>query len=100
MEPATQHFGVPQLQADYIQTPLLQEPDQSRLILIDHDQIRADAEQIHIDPVAANALGRIIGIVSAGILHRWTVNDFPLFQDCGQSFVVDSSRIAENQARE
>ena len=57
MEPAAQHFGVPQFQGDYIKTLLLQKLYERRLISIDHDQIRIDAECIHIDPVTANALG-------------------------------------------
>ena len=98
MEPTAQHFGVPQFQRDYIKTLLLQKFYESRLISIDHDQIRTDAECIHIDPVTANAFGQIVGIISVCILHRWTVNDFPLFQDFGQGIVIDTSRIAEDQA--
>ena len=40
MGPAAQHLGVPQLEGDDIETLLLQELDQGRLISIDHDQIR------------------------------------------------------------
>ena len=56
MEAASQHFGVPQLEPDDINTLLFQQLDQSRLVLINHDQIRADAEQVHVDPFATNAL--------------------------------------------
>jgi hypothetical protein len=54
MEPTTHHLGVPQFQGDYIKTLLLQKSYERRLIPIDHDQIRVDAECIHIDPVTAN----------------------------------------------
>ena len=57
MKSAAQHLGVPQLQADNIKTLFLQESDQTRLVLIDYDQTRIDAEDIHIDPVATDALG-------------------------------------------
>ena len=57
MVPATQHFGVPQLQADYIKTLSLQQFDQGRLVSIDHDQVWVNTEQIHIDPLAADASG-------------------------------------------
>ena len=40
VEPAAQHLRVPQLERDDIQALLLQEPDQSGLVPIDHDQIR------------------------------------------------------------
>ena len=58
MKSTTQHLGVPQLQADYIQTVLLQELDQSCLIFIDYDQIRIDAQDILIDPVLPMLLAR------------------------------------------
>jgi hypothetical protein len=54
MEPTTHHLGVPQFQGDYIKTLLLQKSYERRLIPIDHDQIRVDAECIHIDPVTTN----------------------------------------------
>src|SRR5216684_5071290 len=57
MRPAAQHFGVAQFQGDYINTLLFQKLDESRLISIDHDQIRIDAECIHVDPVAPDAFG-------------------------------------------
>ena len=57
MGPTTQHFGVPQFQGDHIKTLLLQKFHERRLIPINHDQIRTDAEGIHIDPVTANAFG-------------------------------------------
>jgi hypothetical protein len=62
MVPAPQHFGVSQLQADYIKTLFLQEFDQGRLVSINHDQVRVDAEQIHINPLAADASGQIFAI--------------------------------------
>jgi hypothetical protein len=57
MGPAAHQFGVPQFQGDYIETMLFQESYQTRLISIDHDQARSDAECIHIDPVTTNAFG-------------------------------------------
>ncbi len=83
MESTAQHLRVPQLQWDYIKTVRFQKFDERLLILIDHDQTWIDAEHVHIDPVTANAFGQVFGSVSVGILHRWTVNDFPLFQDVG-----------------
>jgi hypothetical protein len=83
MESTTQHFRVPQLQWDDIKTVRFQKFDERRLISIDHDQIRINAKHIHIDPIAANALGQVFGPVFVGMLHRWAVNDFPLFQDVG-----------------
>jgi hypothetical protein len=96
MEPATHHSGVPQFKGEDIKTVLLQELDQPRLVSIDHDQIRADAEQVHIDPGAADALAQVVGIMLAIIFHRRAVNDNPLFQDFGQSIVIDACRIAEH----
>ena len=55
MGPTPQHFGVPQFQGDYVKTLLLQKFYESRLISSDHDQIRIDAECIHVDPVTPNA---------------------------------------------
>ena len=55
MGPAAQHFGVAQFERNYIKTLLLQKFYEGRLISVDHDQIRIDAERIHIDPIAANA---------------------------------------------
>ena len=57
MKPATQHFGVPDFVRNHIQPMFLQHFDQSCLVLIDHDQVRIDAEQIHINPLATNAFG-------------------------------------------
>jgi hypothetical protein len=57
MRPAGQHLGVTQFQGDYIEPVLFQEPDESRLVSINYDQIRADAECIHVDPVAPHAFG-------------------------------------------
>ena len=54
MKPATQHFGVSQFQGNHIQTMFLQELDQGCLVPVDHDKVRIDAEQIHIDPFTAN----------------------------------------------
>ena len=98
MESTTQHLGVPKLKRDDIEAVLLQEPDQSGLVSIGHDQIGIDAEQIHIDPIAANALGKIVSIVPVRILHRRAVDDLPLLQDLGQSRVINPGWIAENQA--
>ena len=39
MEATTHHFGMTQVQGDDIETLLLQEFDQTRLVFIDHDQI-------------------------------------------------------------
>ena len=44
MEPTAQHLGVPQFKGNYIKTLFLQKSDQTRLVLIDHDQIRINAE--------------------------------------------------------
>ena len=55
MGSTAQQFGVPQFQGNHIKTLLLQEFYQRRLISIDHDQIRIDAECIHVDPIAADA---------------------------------------------
>ena len=57
MRPTTQHLGVAQFQGDYIKPLLFQKLDQSRLISIDYDQIRTDAECVHVDPVTPNAFG-------------------------------------------
>ena len=65
MELATHHSGVPQFKGEDIKTVLLQELDQPRLVSIDHDQIRADAEQVHIDLGAADALAQVVGIMLA-----------------------------------
>src|SRR4051812_1602365 len=98
MGSSAQQFGVPQLQRDYIETLLLQESYERRLISIDHDQIRINAECIHVDPVTANALGQIVGIISVSVLHWWTVDDFPLLQDFGQGVIIDPSRIGQDEA--
>jgi hypothetical protein len=60
METTPQHPGVSQLEPDDINTLLLQQLDQSRLVPIHHDQVRVDAEQVHIDPLAANAPGQVV----------------------------------------
>ena len=78
---------------------LLEELDERRLVSIDDDQIRIDAERIHIDPVATDAFGNVIGIMSVRVLHRRTVDDLPLFQDWRQRIVVKTTGIAEDQAR-
>ena len=57
VRPTAQHFGVAQFKGNYIKTLLFQKLDEGRLISIDHDQIRANAECIHVDPVAPNAFG-------------------------------------------
>jgi hypothetical protein len=57
MGPTAHHFGVPNFQGDDIKTLFLQQSYESRLIPVDHDQIRTNAECIHIDPVTANAFG-------------------------------------------
>jgi len=44
MEPTAQHFGVSQFQGDDIKTLFLHKFDQGRLVLIDHDHIRINAE--------------------------------------------------------
>src|SRR5262245_6756886 len=98
VEPTTQHFGVAQLYGDDVEPFLLQQLYERRLITIDHDQVRTDAECIHVDPVTPDGFGEIIGIVSLGVFHRRTVDDFPLLQDFRQSIVADASRIAEDQA--
>jgi hypothetical protein len=57
MGPAAHHFGVTKFQRDYIKALLFQEFYESGLITINHDQIRIDAECIHVDPISANRLG-------------------------------------------
>src|SRR3974377_1634095 len=84
MESTAQHLGVPELKRDDIEALLLQEPDQSGLVCIDHDQIGIESEQIHIDPIAANAPEKIVGIVPVRILHRRAVDDLPLLQTPAQ----------------
>ena len=44
MEPTAQHFGVSQFQRNYLKTLFLHKFDQGRLVVIDHDQIRINAE--------------------------------------------------------
>ena len=56
MEPTAQHLGVPQLQRNDIYAVPLEDLDQHLLVSISHDQIRTDAEDIHVDPLAADAL--------------------------------------------
>ena len=78
---------------------LLQEPDQGGLIPIDHDQIGIDAEQVHVDPVAADALGQIVGIVPLRVLHGRAVDDVPLLQDRGQRLVDRPGRDCRARGR-
>ena len=44
-------------------------------------------KQVHVDPVAADALGEIVGIVPLRVLHGRAVDDLPLLQDRGQGIV-------------
>jgi len=99
MGPTAQHLGVPQFQRDHIETVLLQKPHESRLVSIHHDQIRIDAECVHINPVTTDTFGQVVGVISARVLHRRTIDDLPLFQDFWQRIVVNPSRIAEHQTR-
>src|SRR5215472_8349861 len=62
--PSAQHLGVAQFQRDDVKPVLFQELYERRLIAVDHDQVRIDAEGIHVNPVAADALGQIVGIIS------------------------------------
>ena len=90
MKPASQQLGVPQLEGDYLESLLLQEPDQGALISIHDYRIRIDAEDVHVDPVTANQPGRIVAM-TAYVLHRRAVNDFPLLEHRGQRVIADAS---------
>ncbi len=63
MKSTSQHSGMPQFERDHIETLFFQKLDQTRVVELDHDQIRVDAEQIHIDPRTADRLRHIVRIV-------------------------------------
>ena len=67
--------------------------------MVDDSQSRIDAERVHIDPIATDAFGNVIGIMSVRVLHRRTVDDLPLFQDRRQRLVIQTTGIAQDQAR-
>src|SRR6516162_5537724 len=96
--PPAQHLGVAQFQRDDVKSVLFQKLYERRLIAVDHDKVRIDAEDIHVDPVTADAFGQIVGIISVCVLHRRAVDDFPLLENLGQGIVIDPSGIAEDQA--
>ena len=85
---AAQQLGMSQLQRDDFKAMLLEKLDERGLSSIDNTQIRIDAEHVHVDPIAADAFGNVIGIMSVRILHRRTVDDLPLLQDRRQRIVV------------
>ena len=97
MGTSPQHLGMPQSQRDDVKTVPFQKLDKRELISVDDNQIRTDAERIHINPVAADAFGNVIGIMPAGILHWWAVDHVPLLQDGWQRFGVETSWITKNQ---
>ena len=99
MGSAAQHLGMPQFQWDDVKAVLLEKLDERGLVSIDNNQIRTNAERIHIDPIATDALGNVIGIMSARIIHWRTVDNLPLFQDRRQRIVIETAGIAQDQAR-
>jgi hypothetical protein len=98
MGSAAQQLGMPQFQWDDVKAVLLEKLDERALVSVDDNQIRIDAERVHIDPIATNAFGNVIGIMSVRILHRRTVDDLPLFQDRRQRIVIETTGIAQDQA--
>ena len=94
---AAQQLGMSQLQRDDFKAMLLEKLDERGLSSIDNTQIRIDAEHVHVDPIAADAFGNVIGIMPAGILHWWAVDHVPLLQDGWQRFGVETSWITKNQ---
>ena len=99
MGSTAQQLGMPQFQWDDVKAMLLEKLDEGGLVSVDDNQIRIDAERIHIDPIATDAFGNIIGIMSVRVLHRRTVDDLPLFQDRRQRIVIETTGIAQDQAR-
>ena len=98
MGSAAQQLGMPQFQWDDVKAMLLEKPDERGLVSIDDDQIRIDAKRIHIDPIATDALGNVVGVMSVLIFHWWTVDNLPLLQDRRQRFVTETAGIAQDQA--
>jgi hypothetical protein len=86
---------VAQFQRDYIKAFLFQAMRAGWLRST--TTVRTDAECIHVDPVAPDAFGEIIGIISVGVFHRRTIDDFPL-HDFGSVSSLTRPKIAEHQA--
>src|SRR6476659_7382817 len=99
MGSAAQQLGMPQSQRDHVKAVLLKKFDERELVSVDDDEIRINAERVHIDPIATDASGNVIGLTSVRILHRRTVDDLPLFQDRRQRIVIETTGIAQDQAR-
>src|SRR6516162_10062877 len=98
MGSAAQQLGMPQSQWDDVKAALLEKLDERRLVSVDDNQIRANAERVHVDPIAADAIRNIIGIMSVRVLHRRTIDYLPLFQNWRQRTVAETPRIAKHQA--
>ena len=94
MGSTAQQLGMPQFQWDDVKTVLLEKLDEGGLVSVDDNQIGTDTECIHIDPIATDAFGNIIGIMSVCILHRRTIDDLPLFQERRQRIVIETTWIA------
>jgi hypothetical protein len=61
---SAQQLGMPQFQWDDFKAVLLEQLDERWLIAVHDNQIRIDAEGVHIDPIAAYAPGDVVGVVS------------------------------------
>src|SRR6516164_484679 len=99
MGAAAQQLRMPQFQCDDVKALLLEKLDERGLALVDDNQIRINAERVHIDPIATDAFGNVLGIMSVRIFHWSRVDDLPLFQDRRQRMVVETTWIAQDQPR-
>ena len=97
MGSAAQQLGMPQFQWDDVKAVLLEKLDERGLVPVDDNQIRINAKRVHIDPIATDAFGNVIGIMSVRIFQWSSVDDLPLFQDRRQRMVVETTWIAQDQ---
>src|SRR6516164_11665547 len=97
MGSAAQQLGMPQFQWDDVKAVLLEKLDERGLVPVDDNQIRINAERVHIDPIATDAFGNVLGIMRVRIFHWSTVDDLPLFQYRRQRMVVETTWIAQDQ---
>src|SRR3974377_107628 len=88
-----------QFQWDDVEAVLLEKFDERGLVPVDDNQIRIKAKRVHIDPIATDAFGNVLGFMPVRIFHWRSVDDLPLFQYRRQRMVVETTRIAQDQPR-
>ena len=98
MKAATQHPGVAQFDGYHGKAMVFQQPDKSGLIAVYDDRIRVYAEQVHVDPLAANRLVEVGRGMPFLVFHGWTVNHIPFLQKFGDGRVIETLGIGEDQS--